>query len=111
MLPWLFKANVPPSRVFPLSVRVTVPVASRAQPVTTPPGVNGWQLVAVPVLFRTSTRKRYGDPYTKLVALVMSGLPAESRVTMPSCRLLASLLTVTVTPVGSSLGAKVPSPA
>ena len=40
----------------PLSVTVTVPVASKAHPVVVP-ARTGWQLLAVPVLFRMSILK------------------------------------------------------
>jgi len=50
----------------------------------------------------------YGEPYEKVVALVLVIVFPE-KVTMPYCRPLFSLFTVIGTPA-ESLGANVPSP-
>jgi hypothetical protein len=93
-------------------VIVTVPVASNAQPAIEPPTVSGWQFVAVPVWFRMSIRKTYGEPYGKFIEFVLVRFPVfMSKVTIPYCRTLFSFATTTGTPVGSSLAANVPSPA
>ena len=58
-----------------MSFSVIVPVASNAQPDTTPPVDDGWQFVVVPVWFKMSIRRMYADPYGNVVAFVLVIFP------------------------------------
>lgn len=80
---------------------MTVPVASNAHPavVPVPPFATATVWQALLVLFKTSNRKIYGEPYANVVALRLVMLfVAGSNVTIPYCRRLFSLLTRTGTP-------------
>jgi len=77
-----------------LSVNVTLPVGQAAPP-------KGFGEQAVPELPKTSTRSKYGDPYTAVVALLLSKFPRQSNVTNSVCGLLFSFTNVILTGVES----------